>query len=339
MVTQTNINTVLSQYPLRVKSVKLINDKGKKAAWTVETASGTKIMKKSPSAKERLLFLIQATKHLQQHGARIPRIVPTKTGQDFAEDANGDLYVLSDAIQGKTPSYTAEEVGQIMSELAKFHLASRGFYSRFETKEREHLGRWEKGYQSHLDRLEAFKNLANKSDSPFAKLYIQHADAFISQGKKAINLIQGDAYKRWVSKVEVQRNLCHQDFAAANLIKTQQGYFIIDMDSLTLDLPARDIRKIFNKVMKKTGWSATKATSMLRAYHALHPLTAEECQVIYADLLFPHLFYGLASKYFNQRAEWNLPRTYKKLEALIGNEKSRLQMLASWDSIVRNALK
>ncbi|WP_213529893.1 hypothetical protein [Paenibacillus cisolokensis] len=43
---------------------------------------------------------------------------------------------------------------------------------------------------------------------------------------------------------------------------------------------------------------------------------------------------GLASKYFNQRAEWNLPRTYKKLEALISNEKSRMQMLASWDSIV-----
>ncbi len=44
---------------------------------------------------------------------------------------------------------------------------------------------------------------------------------------------------------------------------------------------------------------------MLRAYREAHPLSEEECQIVYADLMFPHLFYGLSSKYFNKRAEWN----------------------------------
>ncbi|MBB3113685.1 spore coat-associated protein S [Paenibacillus phyllosphaerae] len=340
MAIQSQVTAILAQYPIQVKSVRIIQDKGKKAAWTVETSTGTKILKKSPARKERLLFLMQATKHLQNNGASIPRIVATREGVDFAEDANGACYVLSEAVQttGRI-GYTGEELNQIMREMAKFHIASRGFQANRGTKSRNHLGRWENGYQNHLDNLELFKALANRSSSTFSKLFMQHVDAYIKQGNEALAVIQGNAYRRWVNKVSVQRNLCHQDFAAGNLIKTSKGFYIIDMDSITLDLPARDIRKIFNKVMKKTGWSAVKATAMLRAYHERHPLTKEECSVIYADLLFPHLFYGLANKYFTGRLEWTLEVTNRKLGAMIQDDKNRLQMLAQWDTIVNNALK
>lgn len=340
MAIQSNVQSILAQYPLQVKSVKLIQDKGKKAVWSVETTSGTKILKKSPARKERLRFIMKATRHLQANGANIPKVVATKSGTDFAEDSSGGCYVLSDAISGGSPSgYTPEELNQIMRELGRFHTASRGFQAPLETKKRDHLGRWNKYFLSHLENMELFRSLANSSGNAFSRLYMQHFDAYAKQANEAITLLQGGAYKRWVNKVSAQRNLCHQDFAAGNLIKTSKGYYIIDMDSVTFDLPARDIRKIFNKVMKKTGWSAAKATAMLRAYHEQHPLTKEECSVIYADLLFPHLFYGMASKYFNGRLEWNLSVTYRKFESLIQTDKGRIQMLAQWDSIVANALK
>ncbi|OXM17158.1 CotS family spore coat protein [Paenibacillus herberti] len=340
MENESNVKTILSQYPLSVKNIHVINDKGKKAAWSIETSSGTKILKKSPAEKDRLLFLLQATKHLQKNGARIPKIVSTRSGADFADDVSGGSYVLSDAVSGISPkSYTPRQMNLIMREMGRFHKASRGFHSQSDTKERSHLGRWESSYQSHLDNLELYKAVAKLNNNAFSKLYLKHVDRFIAQGKEALSIIQGKAYRNWVNKVSVQRNLCHQDFAAGNLIKARRGYHVIDLDSLTIDLPARDIRKIFNKIMKKKGWGIIKATSMLRAYHQIHPLRPEECRVIYADLLYPHLFYGLASKYFNNRLEWDLTTSYEKFEALIQNDISRMRMLLSWNRIVRNALK
>jgi CotS family spore coat protein len=332
-----SVNSILSQYPLRVRKVKLISDKGKKATWTIVTSEGTKILKKSPATKKRLLFLIQAIKHLQKNGAPIPAMVTTRAGKDYSEDSTGNGYVLSDAVQGTSPTYNTSDLIAIMKALGKFHMASRGFQSNNTTNERKHLGGWPKSYTQHIVRLESYKEMAKSSSSEFEKLFLLHADHFISQGKEALKWIQSKYYADWVNKVAVQKNLCHQDFAAANLIKTNKGMAIIDMDSLTFDLPARDIRKIFNKVMKKHGWSSSKAVLMLRAYREVHPLSDEECQIIYADLLFPHLFYGLSSKFFNKRAEWNRPQTVQKLKALIASDNERQRMLSSWKTIVEQS--
>lgn len=331
------VNSIMSQYPLRVRKVQLISDKGKKATWTIVTSAGTKILKKSPAPKKRLLFLIQAIKHLQKNGTPIPAMVSTRTGKDYSEDSSGNCYVLSDAVQGTSPTYNTTDLLTIMKGLGKFHMASRGFQWSYSMNERKHLGGWPKSYARYIDRLESYKKMANSSSNEFEKLFLLHADNFISQGKEALKWIQSKYYTDWVNKVAVQKNLCHQDFAAANLIKTNKDMAIIDMDSLTIDLPARDIRKIFNKVMKKHGWSASKAVLMLRAYREVHPLSDEECQIIYADLLFPHLFYGLSSKFFNKRTEWNEPGTLKKLKAMIDFEKDRQRMLSSWKTIVKQS--
>jgi Ser/Thr protein kinase RdoA (MazF antagonist) len=46
--------------------------------------------------------------------------------------------------------------------------------------------------------------------------------------------------------------LCHQDYAAENLAIGSDGkLYVFDMDSLTVDVPIRDMWKILNKVMKK----------------------------------------------------------------------------------------
>ncbi len=49
------------------------------------------------------------------------------------------------------------------------------------------------------------------------------------------------------------------------------------MDSLTIDLPIRDMRKILNKVMKKRKkWALDVLNNMVRAYQWINPLTNEQ---------------------------------------------------------------
>ncbi len=118
---QENVNGIMSQYPLRVVSAKLIADKGKKAAWTIVTNEGTKILKKSPATKKRLLFLIEAIKHMQNNGASIPAMVKTRSGKEYSEDSSGNCYVLSEAVQGTSPTYGTADLLMIMKELGRFH--------------------------------------------------------------------------------------------------------------------------------------------------------------------------------------------------------------------------
>ncbi|XID93929.1 CotS family spore coat protein [Paenibacillaceae bacterium WGS1546] len=331
---------VLKQYPIVVRGVALLSWKGKKGTWAVKTDQGLKVLKKTSATKERQLFLNQAVQHLRRNGAPIPRLVRTRSGSDVAE-LNGACYVLSNAVQGSSPDYdTLSDLRDIMKTLGRFHRASRGFQAVGEGRERKHLGRWEDGYVRHLEELEAFKTQARRSGSSFSRLYLQYADVFIRHGQDALRMIRGGSYIRWVRKAEREKNLCHQDFAAGNLIRTSRGLYIIDMDSLTYDLPARDLRKIFNKVMKKKGWSMERTVTMLRAYHSVHPLSEDEYQVLRADLLFPHLFYGICSKYYKRPSaiEWDESKTLEKLRAMIRAEESKMQVLTRWDQVVQRAM-
>ncbi|WP_372663936.1 CotS family spore coat protein [Cohnella sp.] len=335
-----NAAEILKQYPLAVRSIRLLSWKGKKGAWAVQTDRGMKVLKKSPASKTRQMFLNQAVRHLQSNGAPIPNLVQTRSGTDIAE-FKGECYVLSDAVQGSAPEYdTPAQLQQIMKTLGRFHLASRGFAGTGQVDERMHLGHWEDGYVQHLNDLETFKERAKRGSSSFSKLYLKHADAFIRHGQEALRSIQSGAYSEWVRKVERQKNLCHQDFAAGNLIRTSKGMYVIDMDSLTYDLPARDLRKIFNKVMKKKGWSLERSVAMLKAYHSVHPLSADEYSVVKADLLFPHLFYGISSKYYKRRteAEWDMGKTVEKLGAMIRSESSKVNVLNQWDLAVQRVM-
>lgn len=330
---------VLKQYPIKIRKVTLISWKGKKGAWSVQTDQGTKVLKKTPSAKSRQLFLNQAVQYLRANGAPIPKLIETRSGSDVAE-IDGECYVLSNAVQGSSPSYdSASDLKEIMTAMGRFHKASRGFRHSGEAAEQSLLGSWEDSYVRHLQDLESFKAQAQRSSSAFSKLFLRSADDFIRHGEEALQVVRGSSYVRWVRKVDREKNLCHQDFAAGNLIRTSRGLYIIDMDSLTYDLPARDLRKIFNKVMKKKGWDYERTVTMLRAYQSVHPLSEDEYRVLRADLLFPHLYYGICSKYYKRRSalEWDEGKTLEKLKMNIRSETSKLQVLARWDQIVQRA--
>jgi CotS family spore coat protein len=137
--------------------------------------------------------------------------------------------------------------------------------------------------------------------------------------------------------------LNHQDYAAGNLaITTNDELFVYDMDSLTIDLPVRDIRKILNKVMKKrTQWDLELMVKMLKAYQEVNPLTQDQYTVLMADIFFPHLFYGQVSKYYQNREKgWTQHKHVSRLKDMISTELSKetvLQALSSrFDEVIGN---
>lgn len=329
---------VLGHYPIKVLDVRNESYKDKKGVWWVKTPGGMRILKKISNSEETLKFILDAVRHLMKNGVRLPEICKTSTGDDYVR-IEGVCYVLTEAIEGRNPSYTApRELQRISAELARFHKASEGFRPSPGTKPKYHLGLWIDDYTRQLEDINEFyqKELTLKRNDPISNAITREFPYFYERAGKAIAGLKGKEYLEWVRKAQTKGCLCHQDFAAGNLILTSPGeIYVLDTDSITIDIPARDIRKLLNKVMKKTGrWDTELAKNILHSYQSGNPLTASEWEVVRLDLMFPHLFLGAVSKYYYKRdKEWPEDKYLQRIVEISGFERTIKPLLDNFDRI------
>lgn len=332
------INDVLVNYDLDIIDVKIECYKGKKGVWWVNTTKGKKVLKKLSNSEATLKFIIAGVSYLLQNGVKIPRIEKTKNGMEYVK-IDEVCYVLSEAIEGtKLDDNSPLDLEIISRELGKFHSASRGFMPPYKSKPKNHLGTWIDEYDYFLEDMNSYyqSEKINRPSNPIGKLVVQEFPYFYDRGKKAIEGIQGKEYGDWVIKVNSRGSLCHQDFSSANLIKSANGIYILDTDSLTIDLPARDIRKLLNKTMKKTRqWDMDSVKNLLAWYDNENKLLPSEWKVVMYDLMYPHLFLGAMNKYYYKRdKEWNEENYYNRLYEMANFEKTITPLLQNFNILI-----
>lgn len=341
---KTTLAMVLKQYPVKVKKVTNENYKGKKGVWFVDTEKTKVVLKKMPVSPERLQFLLAATDHLKQGGVNFPQLIKNKAGNPYTQYA-GSTYCLFEAINGKTPDYeNLKDLQAIMRSLATFHKASTGFSPPNGVKISNQLGTWTTKYTKQISQLTEFKHKVNaKAErNAFDKRFLTEVDEFIKLGNEALRALKSSDYSKWVNRVSKSHQLCHQDYAAGNLsLTTSNKLFVFDIDGLTIELPAQDIRKILNKVMKKqASWDLDQAVKMLKWYHAVHPLTKAEYRVLFIDMSFPHLFHGIVSKYYLSRdRNWDERKYMERLESMIRAEKTKSIVTSRFDEIYSRIIR
>ncbi len=333
------LKEVLRNYNIQVSGVRNESYKEKKGVWWIHTPEGYKILKKISNSEDTLKYILSTVGHLRKNGINIPDVIKTKDNKEYV-NIKGTCYVLSEAVEGKNPSYDIpQQLMSVVRELARFHKASAGYKPPSETKPKVHLGTWIEDYENQLEDMNNFykKELNLKENDAVGKLIIKEFPEFYKRAQKAITGLKGNEYKEWVEKSENTGSLCHQDFAAGNLFLTNEGkVFVIDTDSITIDIPARDIRKLLNKIMKKKKkWDPELTRKILGYYQAENPLTPEEWQVVKLDLMFPHLFIGAMNKYYYKREKtWTTENYHKRLKEVLAIEKSISPVINSFDSLI-----
>ncbi|WP_455660347.1 CotS family spore coat protein, partial [Pradoshia sp.] len=337
----------LAQYPFQIKNINLWSMKrktNKKAVWAIETEQGDFIIKKVPLQKERIEFMVHAIDYLRSKGVHTPYVVRTRNGDVFATVKN-ENFIIFEAIHGRTPDYTnAKDLKKIMEGLAQFHKSSTGFkpstgeYPSFLLDERK------LNYHTRYDRLfKLNKERSNAADlNEFDELFLANVDTFLKQGDASLSLFNTSDYEEWANDVRRKVTLCHQDYAEKNLLITDDSVlYVFDMDSLTVDLPIRDIRKILNKVMKKQAkWDIELMIEMLKNYQKVNPLTEEQYKILVAELSFPHLFYDQATTYYYKRQnDWTEEKHINKLREMILTEKSKEKVLKEFIGRIKEVVK
>jgi spore coat-associated protein S len=321
---------ILTQYHLDVAGISLIRDKGKKRVWRITTPAGDMVLKKMPGTAGRSRFIARSIRYLEQAGAGVPNLISTRSGDDVAV-LGQENYLLMEWLSGNQPDYRAH-FGLIMQGLAQYHKASAGFKPFAEGGARQHLNNWPDGYAAKMNELILFREQAARDrGGRFEQLFLGQVDYFLARIKTVQRLLSQSCYAEWNRDFRSRGGLCHQDFTPKNLRLQGDGRLrILDPDSVTIDIPARDLRKIFNKVIKKyRPGDPLMLQRMESSYQEYNPLTREQWEVVFTDFYFPHLFCGAVNKYFTNRApDWPKDKHVSKLAGIIETERHKAEILA-----------
>ncbi|QUI24237.1 CotS family spore coat protein [Vallitalea pronyensis] len=338
-----DLSKVLSAYDMEVLRIRNENYKVKKGVWWIETPEGYKILKKNSIPCDKFDFIIAAIEYLVERGIKMPAILPSKQGEKYVQ-VDGANYVLNEAIKGNAPS-SKKRAGleMIIKELAKFHAASVGFQAPSGSKPNDLLGTWGHKVSKKMEQLNGFyeEEKAKQEHSAFGLLILTEYPLFRDIVDKALAIHHQSQYNKWSEDMKQAGCLVHQDFIDGNLILDPTGHiYVLDPDSIAFDLPTKDIRKFLNKIMKKReGWDISLTRDILAWYQEENPLEAWQWQVLLPTIMYPHLFVGLMSKYYQQReASWSEDKYVKKLKHVIAIEKSKEPIIEAFNSIIDSLL-
>lgn len=314
---------VLTDYDIKPKSTEVMQSGGVKTVWRIDTGKNRLCLKRLRQPLEKALFTINAQNYMARKGAKVPAIYPARDGRLYILH-NNQLFVLYQWITGKDLFLNnMSDLKNALRGLAAFHRDSAGYMPPANCRASSKLGRWPHHYNSMLERLRKWKQIASGSpNSPLSKVFLAHVDNSIRLGQKALAILEKSHYTEWVKEVADRKSLCHQDFGDGNVLLTPEGVYVIDLDSVTYDLPVRDLRKIIIKRMSARGkWDKELIHYIVSNYSQVNPLNKKQLQVLYTDLLFPHEFHDTAKNPYRKNKPIDAGKLVKAAKFEQGKQK------------------
>ncbi|NJD02429.1 MAG: CotS family spore coat protein [Ruminiclostridium sp.] len=291
---------VLREYDAAPSNIVLIQGGSIKTVWKIQTDKGVLCLKRLKQSYDKALFSVNAQIYIKNSGGNVPGIIPNKKGEAITAN-NDQLFVLYEWIDGHDLDFgNPADLRNALKGLARFHGFSKGYTPADESRTSSKLGKWPEQYGSMLSKLGVWMETAraNIVQQNFSA-YFNHTAAIIDIGKMALEEIKKSAYEELAAAGSNSIVLCHQDYGRGNALLSRKGVYILDLDGVTFDLPARDLRKIIGKTAEnRNQWQMEMINEITGWYEESYPMNKKERKLLYIDLLFPHWYYGLVKNLF-----------------------------------------
>lgn len=321
-------NKVLLNYSIKAQNLKLLQTKGLKTLWKLTYKNTPLCLKRLNQTYEEALFSVNAQIYILQNGGSVPKVYPNSKG-DFITEYNEQLFVLYSWVNGRDMRLDdPKDLNLAMASLSKFHVDSIGYDPPINSKISSKLGNWPRQYESMKNRMLKIKKICiqTPSNTSYSR-FVQHIDPIIEICNHTINLINSSSYSDLCSINQNDSCLCHQDFGTGNVMLTDGKGIVIDLDSVTYDLPARDLRKVIGKrMMKFDDYSIKNIETILKFYQADNILSPGQKEILKIDLMFPHWFFSLVKTLHKNSNSVNSD----KLSAFASFEQNKFSALRKW---------
>ena len=169
---------VLDYYGVKAGTVSTVEYKKHKAVWKITNNEGTFFLKKTPTDRAAMQFVLAGWKHLFNEGVGTPVIIPARSGESFVS-LNRRNYILMTGMSGQKPEIgTIEGKCNYMRFLAQFHQASKSFQLPPNCLMVSQIGSLPGHYENELIKLQSYRKDALKKRSRFTALFLEHVSHF-----------------------------------------------------------------------------------------------------------------------------------------------------------------
>ncbi len=319
---------LLEQYEIEV----LHTRKGR-GAILCDTQQGCLIFKEYAGNSDKIKLQDQVLKTVESSKTiAVEQIIPTAEGALFVQDNDGTKYILKTWREGRECSiYDKSECLEAVRLLAKLH---ESMALPADTPKLPAPFSPEKEYEKHNKELKKVrKYLQQRSQKQLFEISLLNAfDYFLEQAVSVTK--EWKEYcavkQRGDKKASADREpvtFCHGDYQYHNIIRGDDGWFLVNFEKCIPDTHVRDLYLLMRKLLEKSNWSVSLGQELLEAYEKVKPVSAVDRIDLYYRLAYPEKFWKIANFYFNSGKAWIPNRNQEKLEKLIAQEKEKQYFL------------
>ncbi|MFL0249806.1 CotS family spore coat protein [Clostridium neuense] len=310
------INKVISKYEFIVKDIKKV-----RSAYRIETNSGAFCLKRMKHGSKKAYNGSYLTTELKKNNFyNIAGYIKTKDNKLFVRH-KGYVFYVTEWINGDECNMNdIKETINCAKLLANFHSACKNIdksklYVRSNTKNLVIFFTHCVNDMSNYKKLISIKRLRNEFDEEYEKLIDKYCDI----GSLSLKLLNESSYLNFLKNYEKKQTICHNSFYYQNIIKKDDKYYIIDLDSIIVDFEISDLGKMIRRLMfkKEYNWDFDKAKLIMEAYMSINKLTIEELQIMLSIIIFPHKFWKLGKKRYVKCKNWTEKKYIKRLNKII----------------------
>ncbi len=288
---------VEKDYGFEIKKWKMIkNEKNSSFVAQIITKKGEKYALKSLYlTPERQYFIAISEQMLADRGVELARPIPTLNG-DLLMIHKKFPYVLYQWIDGETAQLRhQDDLEAIIEAMARFHRASSELYYPSDIETYEH-SQWKKEYKDRLKTIKKWLN-AHQTSRNKNEAIINSAIPFFKQmAKAALKELKSSKYDDYIKGSVAAKSLVHGDLHHNNVINQKNVKVLIDFEDIRYDLPSKDLLRTYSMYTKNHSFKEKIFSSMMKTYEHHHSLSPEVKQLVFIDLLFPHIFERLLRK-------------------------------------------
>lgn len=289
---------VESAYGFEIKKWKIIKDeKNSSIVIKIITNKEEKYALKSLYVTpKRQSFIVSSERMLAERGVNLAKPISTMKGNLYLLYKQFP-YVLYEWIEGESSKLNNQnDLEAIVEVMARFHHASRELQYSTEVKIYEHRN-WRQEYRERLNTFEswikAHKSPTNKNE----KIINRYIPFFKEMAQKALLELKNSSYDDYINGSSTIKSLVHGDLHHNNVIhENSSSKALIDFEDIRYDLPSKDLMRIYSMYTKKHSFKQESFRSMMNIYERNHLLSSDVKQLVFIDLLFPHIFERLLRK-------------------------------------------
>lgn len=324
------LESVCKKFDITIKRVYKVRSAYK----VIDYSNKIYCVKRSKNGRRKVLNSYRLTEDLYFQGfLNTPRYIKTTKGNVYIKHKN-DIFSVTEWVNGRECDFrNFDEAIESVKLLAKFHVSTSRMDHR-NYKITNNLKNWPRLYKKSIEDLEVFKHKINKKilKTEFDYRYYNEIDKFISIALTSLNLLNITPYYKISRDAEDNKTICHDSFYYQNILKTFDDYYLIDLNSVIIDLRVNDLGKFIRRLMYKTdyAWDFRKAQKLIEEYSVYNPLSKEELQIMLSLIYFPYKFWKIGKKRYIKHKNWTEEKYNRRLDKILLYKESKIRFFKEY---------